>query len=235
MTAQLATQPIAGASVPIARRFGIPLLATMTLSSTRSEEGGVTSFAFVPNRPIPFRAGQHGLLVVPQGGFKPFSIASSPQDEMVALGTRMASGSKFKLALAALQPGASVRFFGPLGSFTIAGTADDLVLLAQGVGITPFRSILRDVRQRVVRKWATLVHVGGDHPFRTDTESLADRAIYPSNSESFRLEVAAQVESHNTATFMISGAPAFVEATKALLRDLGVAARQIRVDSMLGY
>jgi ferredoxin-NADP reductase len=146
----------------------------------------------------------------------------------------MASRSKFKLALAALEPGATVRFFGPLGSFTIAGTADDLVLLAQGVGITPFRSILLDVRQRAVRRCVTLVHVGDDQPFRTDTESLVDRAIYPSNAESFRFEVAAQVEGHNAATFMISGAPAFVEATKVLLRDLGVAARQIRVDSMRG-
>jgi ferredoxin-NADP reductase len=207
----------------------------MTLSSTRTEDGGVTSFSFTPARPFTFRAGQHGLLFVPKGGFKPFSIASSPQDGMVTIGTRLSSESKFKLALAALQPGATARFFGPLGSFTIAGTAPELVLLAQGVGITPIRSILIDLRQRGVDKPTTLVHVGVDHPFRADTEPLADRAIYPSNSESFRVQVAAEAEGHKAATFMISGAPAFIESTKALLREHGVPAERIRLDSMRGY
>ena len=238
MTTQLATPPAANAPTlrtRAPRRFSFPLITSMSFGSARTEAGGVTSFSFRPHRPVVFRAGQHGFLAVPKGGFKPFSIASSPQDETTIIGTRLSSQSRFKLALAALRPGETVRLFGPLGSFTIAGTSNDLVMLAQGVGITPIRSILLDIRQRDIEKSTTLVHVGVDHPFRSDTQAHADHAFYPSNAEAFRAEVAAQVKNHDAATFMISGAPTFAESTKSLLLDRGIRARQIRLDSMRGY
>lgn len=53
------------------------------------------------------------------------------------------------------------------------------MFLAQGVGITRYRSLLRDIRARGSRTHTTLVHVGRGHTFRRDTEPLADSALYP--------------------------------------------------------
>jgi ferredoxin-NADP reductase len=166
---------------------------------------------------------------------KPFSIASSPAEETIMIGTRLSSGSKFKLALAALKPGDRVWFLAPLMNFTTAGTGRELVFLAQGIGITPIRSMLLDIADRGLGKKTTIVHVGHAHAFRSETERLADRAVYLSTSESFRTAVLTAMEDSPSATFMISGAPAFVKSTTTLLRDWAVAASQIKADTMLGY
>ena len=213
----------------------LPVLRSMTLVSSQAIGGDVTSFSFSRKRRFGFRAGQHGLLIIPKGGMKPFSIASSPAEETIMIGTRLSSGSRFKRALAALKPGDRVGFLAPLMNFTIAGTGRELVFLAQGVGITPIRSILLDIADRGLGKKTTLVHVGHDHAFRAETERLADSAVYPSTSESFRTAVLTAAEDSPSATFMISGAPAFVKSTITLLRDRTVAAGQIKADTMLGY
>lgn len=217
------------------RTAPLPLLRTLTFVSSEPIGEDVTSFSFSRKRGFGFRAGQHGLLLIPKGGMKPFSIASSPAEEMIMIGTRLSSGSKFKLALAALKPGDKTRFLAPLMNFTTAGTGRELVFLAQGVGITPIRSILLDITDRGLGKKTTIIHVGHDHAFRAETERLADSAVYPSTSESFRTAVLAATEDCPSATFMISGAPAFVKSTTTLLRDRAVAASQIKADTMTGY
>src|ERR1700728_2430171 len=213
----------------------LPVPRAMTLVSRKSIGGDVTSFSFSHKRRFEFRAGQHGLLFIPKVGMKPFSIASSPAEETIMIGTRLFSGSKFKLALAALNPGDKVWFLAPLMNFTTVGTERELLFLAQGVGITPIRSILLDIADRGVDKKTTIIHVGHDHAFRAETEWLADSAIYPSTSESFRTAVLAAAEACSSASFMISGAPAFVKSTTTLLRDRAVATGQIKADTMLGY
>jgi len=71
-----------------------------------------------------------------------FSIASSPFAEELVITTRMRN-TVFKRALSALPIGAEVRIEGPMGSFTLHNnTARPAVLLAGGIGIAPFLSIL---------------------------------------------------------------------------------------------
>jgi ferredoxin-NADP reductase len=235
MTTELINPPTLAPAAPPRKPFAVPLLRSMRFVSSESIGGEVTSFSFRPRRRLDFRAGQHGLLIVPKGGFKPFSIASSPTDEEITIATRLSSRSKFKLALAALEPGDRIRFFAPLMNFTTERTGRELVFLAQGVGITPIRSMLLDIADRGLEKQTTLVHVGRDQAFRVETARLASRAEYPLTSESFHEQVLTIVEACRDATFMISGAPAFVESTVALLGDHAVPASQIKCDSMAGY
>jgi glycine betaine catabolism B len=232
-TTETTTQ--AAPTVATGWRFRLPRITSMTFTASNPEAGDATSLTFRPTRPIRFRAGQHGLLIVPKGGFKPFSIASAPSQELITIGTRLSSGSKFKLALAALQPGDRVRFFGPLMNYTTDRTCADVVFLAQGVGITPIRSMLLDLTHRQAATSTTLVHVATAHPFRTDTEACADDAFYPTHSDTFRTLVADIIKDHQPATFMISGAPTFVTATKSFLRERGIPDHHIKLDSMRGY
>ena len=71
-----------------------------------------------------------------------FSIASSPFADDLAATTRMRD-TVFKRALSALHIGAKVRIEGRMGSFTLHNnTARPAVLLAGGIGVAPFLSIL---------------------------------------------------------------------------------------------
>lgn len=79
-----------------------------------------------------------------------YSIASSPTETeknnqiMVTTKFAKANGSVFKKHLAKLGKGAEVKFRGPFGRFSIDLENNiPVVMLAGGIGITPFRSMIK--------------------------------------------------------------------------------------------
>lgn len=104
---------------------------------SRPTGAGGHLLSFRPESGIRFTAGQHGLWLVPGGGAAPFSIASAPQDETIELGTVLHDANRTKSALSALQPGDTVRLLGPLGRLAPPPDGHPIVLVAQGIGITP--------------------------------------------------------------------------------------------------
>ncbi|MGY3519936.1 ferredoxin--NADP reductase [Micromonospora sp. PTRAS2] len=200
-----------------------------------TEDDGVAVFAFTPSRPFRHIAGQHGLFAVKGGGAKPFSLASAPEDDQVVLATRLESGSRFKKALAALRPGDRVTMRGPIMKFTLDGAGDDVVFLAQGVGITPFRSLLRHISAAGLGVRSTLLHVGDGHAFKTETEQLASDARYHRDREGFAVDLKQVATNAPAATYYVSGVPQFIAETSAALKDLGIGRKQIRKDNFRGY
>lgn len=211
-------------------------LRTLHHVTTEIDAGGTAVLHFEPGRQLSFRAGQHGLLLVPGGGAKPLTLASAPEEALVAFATSLQSRSRFKRALAGMVDGSTVRLAGPLGGFTLDGTGASVVMLAQGMGITPFRAMLRHVVLSGAGPRTTLVHVGTRHPLRLDTEATAGSAHYPTSRQDFVVDVQRAFSEQPKATFMVSGSPAFVSATAALLvDDMGVDKSRIRRDAFYGY
>lgn len=105
-----------------------------------------------------FRAGQAIDLVLPmrsengQAARHAFSLVSAPEEERLTIATRL-RGSSYKEGLRALPPGGAVEIDGPFGSLSLhKDAARDAVMVAGGIGITPFVSILRQAaRQRLAR------------------------------------------------------------------------------------
>lgn len=215
--------------------FGLMNTTALEFLATRPEDGGVQSFAFRPLRPLHARAGQHGLLTLPGAGTKAFSLASAPTDPDLLIGTRLQSGSAYKLALAALRPGQTVRLRGPILNFTVDTAVRQAVFLAQGVGITPFRSILRDINRTGQPTQTTLIHVGRGHAYRGDTEPLAGSAHYPTDAGSFRGDLAAVLNALPDAMYYLSGAGHFIADTAAILADSGIDSGHTKKDRFIGY
>jgi ferredoxin-NADP reductase len=215
--------------------FGLLHTHSLTFDGHGAEDGDVWSFRFHTNAPLTWRAGQHGLLRLSGLAVKPFTLASAPEEDSILIGTSLRSNSTYKQKLAALDEGDRVVFHGPLAHFTLDGAGADVVMLAQGIGITPFRSMLRHLALGGDPVSATLIHVGAGHAYRNDTEADATRAYYPYHAADFRSTLAEVVRDHPEATYFIAGDGGFVKATATSLAKAGVDRNHVRRDTYYGY
>ena len=216
--------------------FGLLHTHRFVFQARREVGGGVSSFAFAPAQPFAAKAGQHGILQLGGTARKPFSLASAPEEDSVLIGTLLHSGSSFKQRLAALQPGDTVTLRGPVNRFTLDGAASQVVMLAQGVGITPLRSMLAHAALTSMNIESSLIHVAhAGHAYREETQQWATSAAYPQHADDFRAAATAAAHDNPDATFFIAGATPFVSSTALLLRDAGIAGANIREDKYLGY
>ena len=122
----------------------------LTLISKVPVIANVWLYTFEPSRPIAWIAGQFIRVELPhpqpddEGTKRQFTIAAAPADGHIQIATRI-TGSTFKQALHALPiDGQLILVDLPAGDFVWPrDESRPLVLAAQGIGITPIRSMIR--------------------------------------------------------------------------------------------
>lgn len=120
----------------------------------------VRTFWFRPDQPVDYTAGQFTQVHLPllkpdiRGTKHWFTISSSPTEELIGLTTKFTAkeGSEFKKALQALKPGAELALADPMGDFVLPKDPSiPLLFVAGGIGVTPYRSMIKwlhDMGQR---------------------------------------------------------------------------------------
>lgn len=204
-------------------------VTTLTLETVAESRSGAVEFVFSPKRPIRFRAGQGGLVYVRGGGAKPFTFASADRSGLIAVATTLRSGSTFKRALGDLRPGGRVLAAGAIGTLPAIDPAESQVLVAQGIGITPFLSMARSHRTLN----ATLLQVGAPHYFG-EVAAAAASAEHHDHREGLQDAVHRAVAARPAAQWSLSGRSDFVTAVATQLREAGIAARSIHKDAFWG-
>ncbi|HVV66922.1 MAG TPA: FAD-dependent oxidoreductase [Candidatus Saccharimonadales bacterium] len=106
-----------------------------------------------------------------------FSMTSSPDDTGLQFASRI--DGKFTQQLSRLQRGTEVKVQGPFGRFVIdPGFDHRIVMLAAGIGITPFISMLRHATETGLDNPITLLYAcrsSADIPFYDEIMVLARR------------------------------------------------------------
>lgn len=228
----------------------------LELRSAETIAPGITEYRFHSRTPLHFEAGQWLELDLPhrsdaRGSRRTFSLASAPGDAELAIAMRVPEkASSFKRALASLEPGAVVRATGVGGDFVLpADPAAPLLLVAGGIGITPFAAQLRALaagppRDVVVVYAAPRIE---DVAYRELLEESGARVVLVAPAvpdvlpegwthASGRLtaeSLAALVPDAPRRTGFVSGSPLFVDSVRAALRGAG--AKRIRTDAFTGY
>lgn len=139
----------------------------------------VRELTFHAARPFSFSPGQYLELDVPhrrpdgRGTRREFSIASAPEDlPEVRIAFKDGSQSSYKKALAAVEPGGTLAVTGVWGDFVLpARPTAPVLMVAAGIGVTPFVSQLRHLAAMGQRRDAVLAYVvsGSDElAFRDD-------------------------------------------------------------------
>ena len=134
----------------VSPKFSTP----MTLIGTRATpSGNVISYRFQPDIPFAYRPGQYMEWTLPhvaidnRGNRRMFTIASSPTEQDILLGARFYNpSSTYKTSLASLTTGSLIFASQLSGSFTLPRNTDKkLLFIAGGIGVTPFRSMIKYV------------------------------------------------------------------------------------------
>jgi glycine betaine catabolism B len=174
-----------------------------------------------------------------------FSISTAPSEGLVGLSCRFSDdGSTLKKHLLSLEVGAVVEAIGPHGEFTLPKIDGPTVMIAGGIGITPFRSIIKELASSNNLNDVHLIY-GNRAP--ENVAFLDEMVKLEEVNPSFKLTAtfnpviinAELVESVTGGLFgkvyMISGLEKMVESIKHSLIEAGVEESAVRIDDFGGY
>ncbi len=224
---------------------------------------GTAAFTFELEDRVDFEPGQTFDITIPEpryrddeGATRTFSIASSPADvPRVQFATRL-TGSAFKRTLVEAPTGLEVEADGPFGSFVLHRNADKpAVFFAGGIGITPFRSMIKDATERRLPHRISLFYsnrTAGSTAFLAELEAwqranatfrLIATLTEPSRDEPWAHQVglmdAAFIKPRlidsDRAIYYLAGPAGFVKAMRLALAELGTDPDNIRTEEFPGY
>lgn len=229
-----------GDFLPIFKKLRLALL------HKKHEAGDIYSFVFKLEGKAYWKAGQHGALFIEHEkisrSFRPFSLASAPS-ENVMISTRITDKpSAFKKALSTMQPGQQASMRGPIGSFYIKDRKP-VLFIAGGIGITPFRALIKD---SLVNPSAAPAHIHllyiddrGHFAYEKELKQFATTSAIDVSLLTRRDDLTVGITNYtlehlNHARYYVSGSRGMVKAMQAMLKGKGINSAQIVTDTFFG-
>ncbi|HEY7388788.1 MAG TPA: FAD-dependent oxidoreductase [Bryobacteraceae bacterium] len=239
----------------------------VTLASRR--EVALRTLAFEITRPpgFQFKAGQTADLtwVDPpetdgEGNTRTFSIASAPHEPQLLFATRLRD-TAFKRVLEKTALGTTLRMEGPFGDLTLHNNAGrPAVLIAGGIGITPFRSIVRRAANEKLPHKILLFYantgpenaafleeftaIAKDNPNFTFIPTI-DQPSPSWQGETGRISAEMLTKHMNVIAspeyyvagpiYYVAGPPAMVTAVRIVLSNAGIDDDDVRSEEFAGY
>ena len=191
-----------------------------------------------------------------EGNTRGFSIASGPHEEMLMVATHMRD-TAFKRVLKTMPIGTAVKIEGPSGDLTLPNNSKRAVaLLAGGIGITPFRSMLVRAAKEKLPHRIFLFYSNRrpeDAPFLEELQTLEranpnykliasmtemKKSQRPWDGETGLINqemLTRHLKGAGTPIYYIAGPPAMVKGLHEMLNKAGVDDDDIRAEEFAGY
>lgn len=192
-------------------------------------------FSFYPGQYLDIRL----PVADPNGQTRAFTISSSPTEDFLMI-TPKKGISPFKKFMETLKAGDEIESSHPAGTFTL-DESSPAVFIAGGVGITPFRSIIKYAADQKLKTPITLIYSNSDDDFLFKNELQNWRKSYPNLSilyhnsqKSGRLSLNSRFLIHDS-IYYLAGPHSFVNDLAKRLLSSGVDEVNIRYDRFDGY
>ena len=212
------------------------------------ESDNVYTFLFEKEKDVTWKAGQHGLFTIThkkiKNGTRPITVASAPSENVIQLTLGISDApSDFKKAMLELKPGMNVRMSGPVGSFYLQDDSPS-ILIAGGIGITPFRSMLKQIEAEGngVGKQIHLLYLDSKESFvfRDELDEIANKTsitvTYLESREGLQQELDKLSSLYeNNGNYYIAGPKSMVESISVLLQSNAISKKRIKKDVFFGY
>jgi ferredoxin-NADP reductase len=240
------------------RRLPLRLVSIKEIGST------IFEYRFKPIVPFKFKAGQYIELTLPlkhgdlRGNRRSFTIASSPTEEDIIFGIKeVLPLHSFKARMSKLRKGDIVTATSLAGDFTLPKNPSlPLVFIAGGIGVTPYRSMIKYLIDSKQQRDITLFYAVSDPAQIVYSEIFDEAQKYglkvvkvlsvpkgQKTPKDWSGEVGfinmkcieKYVSDLSGAIFYISGPSAMVQGTRTLLRDNGIVRKHVKTDYFTGY
>ena len=233
---------------------------------------GTKSFFFEPEKEIKYIAGQYYYFTLPKlnypdprGATRHFTLSSSPTEgKIIRLTTRVRQESGFKKTLDELSIGSVIEGEGPTGTFILnenlsaqAGDKSPQIFLAGGIGITPFRSMIKynidkelNIPMHLIYSNSTVEQI----TFRKELEEWAsshpeflkiDMTISkPEESQEKWNGIVGRIDADLVTkltsglvnpTYWLCGPPPMVDALEIVLAQIKITGSRLRIEKFTGY
>ncbi len=180
----------------------------------------------------------------------PFSIASSPKEKELMITTRMRP-SAFKNSLNKLKIGSRVKIDGPFGQFVLHKNIKiPAVFLAGGIGITPFRSMVKYHLDHKITLFYSNRRIG-DAPFLKELKDLEKQnknlKLIATMTKTTKKEwngysgyinqkmIKNNLEDRGKPIYYIVGSSGFVQSMTNILVSIKIKSENIKTENFSGY
>ena len=235
----------------------------LILQERREVVPGIYDFIFSSPRPLKHAPGQYLEWTLghahpdSRGNRRYFTVASSPTEHYVQIGVKLyEQASSFKRALLAMRTGDTIMAAQLAGDFVLPKDKNQpCVFIAGGIGITPFRSMIKYMLDTHEQRSVTLFYstktaeeiVYRDIFDQAQNElglrviyTLTDTAHVPAgwNGSVGIIDaplIKARVPDYAHSMFYLSGPHAMVAAFEQVLAGMGVERKYIKTDFFPGF
>lgn len=235
----------------------------LTLKEKVQLSSDLYDFVFLPNKPVHYTAGQYmeWTLSHPhtdsRGNRRYFTLASSPTEDTLRLGIKFYDkGSSFKHALEKMDDKQKIVGGQLAGDFTLPhDPTQKCVFIAGGIGITPFRSIIKYLIDKNERRDIVMFFANKEYAdivyrdiFDQAERQLGIKTIYTITDKDHvppgwtgnvgRIDgtmIQNSVPDFKERLFYLSGPHAMVTGYEQVLKELGVPLHHIKIDFFPGF
>jgi ferredoxin-NADP reductase/Na+-translocating ferredoxin:NAD+ oxidoreductase RnfD subunit len=220
-------------------------------------------FIFESQRHLAYEPGQYMEWTLPhdktdsRGNRRYFTLASSPTENDLRLGIKFyKNGSSYKRAMLAMTPQTPIVAAQVSGDFVMPEDASrKLAFIAGGIGITPYRSMIKYLIDREQKRDVVLLYSARSAEeityrdvFEEAHQKLGLKTVYTLTDEATPLPdtnyragyitsevIKAEIPDYQDRTFYLSGTHDMVTAMREALTDLGIHHSHIKTDFFPGY
>lgn len=234
------------------------------LTGKEDEAKGTKTFVFAKPEGFEYTAGQYAYFTLPElklpdprGKIRHFTLSSSPTEDFLSITIRMREESGYKTTLDTFPVGTKIDFRGPTGDFVLDETdTRTQVMIAGGIGITPYRSIIKDVSDRALPNPIHLIYANSlveEITFRDELTQISEThpnikvsmtVSKPEQSREHWLGLTGRIDAKMLSlltthyllpVFWLCGPPAMVQALEEVLESLKIPQERIKIEKFSGY
>lgn len=224
---------------------------------------GLMDFVFTPKQRFSYEPGQYMELTLPhehpdsRGDRRYFTLASSPTEPDIHFGVRFyPKGSSYKKAMLAMSSTTKTVASQLGGDFTLPkDKTRKLAFIAGGIGVTPYRSMLKYLIDTGEHRNITMLYAAGSAAelvytdvFEMARQQMNAQIVYCLTSPGTETPknhyihapitaslVSQQIPDYQERLFFVAGSHGMVNDVTDALRAIGVSSTNIKVDLFPGY